>query len=98
VPLIVTLGSLSGYLSNSGFSNPWFDAVQKPSFMPPGWVFGATWAILYALMGVAVAMVLDRSWQHAASSRAPALLSRSWRSTTPGHPSSSARERSTGLF
>jgi tryptophan-rich sensory protein len=58
VPLIVTLGSLSGYLSNSGFSNSWFDAVQKPSFMPPGWVFGATWTILYALMGVAVAMVL----------------------------------------
>jgi tryptophan-rich sensory protein len=58
VPVVVGLGSLSGYLSNSGFGNPWFDAVEKPSFMPPGWVFGLTWTILYTLMGVAVAMVL----------------------------------------
>ena len=58
VPLIVAAGSLSGTLSNSGFGNPWFDAVEKPGFMPPGWVFGAAWTILYALMGIALAMVL----------------------------------------
>lgn len=58
VPVIVGLGSLSGYLSNSGFGNPWFDAVEKPSFMPPGWVFGVTWTTLYTLMGLALAMVL----------------------------------------
>jgi tryptophan-rich sensory protein len=58
VPLIVMCGSLSGYLSNSGFGNPWFDAVEKPAFMPPGWVFGLTWTILYALMGLALAMAL----------------------------------------
>lgn len=58
VPVILGLGSLSGYLSNSGFGNPWFDAVEKPGFMPPGWVFGVTWTILYTLMGVALALVL----------------------------------------
>lgn len=58
VPLIVACGSLSGYLSNSGFGNPWFDAVEKPSFMPPGWVFGAVWTTLYTLMGIALAMVI----------------------------------------
>jgi tryptophan-rich sensory protein len=58
VPLVVGLGSLSGYLSNSGFGNPWFDAVEKPGFMPPGWVFGATWTLLYTAMGIAVALVL----------------------------------------
>jgi tryptophan-rich sensory protein len=58
VPLVVALGSLSGYLSNSGFGNPWFDSVQKPSFMPAGWVFGLTWTILYTLMGLALAMVI----------------------------------------
>jgi len=57
-PLIVAAGSLSGYLSNSGFGNPWFDNVQKPGFMPPGWVFGVTWTSLYTLMGVALAIVL----------------------------------------
>lgn len=61
VPLIVVLGNLSGFLSNSGFGNPWFDAVRKPSFMPPGWVFGVVWTILYALMGIAVAIVISSS-------------------------------------
>ena len=54
---IVAIGSLSGYLSNSGYSNDWFAALAKPSFMPPGWMFGAVWTTLYALMGLAVAMV-----------------------------------------
>jgi tryptophan-rich sensory protein len=58
VPLIVVTGSLSGYLSNSGFGNPWFDSVEKPGFMPPGWVFGVTWTTLYTLMGIALALVL----------------------------------------
>lgn len=57
IPVIVGLGSLSGLLSNSGFGNPWFDNVEKPAFMPPGWVFGATWTTLYTLMGIALAIV-----------------------------------------
>ncbi len=58
VPAIVLLGSASGWLSNSGFGNGWFDGLQKPSFMPPGWAFGLVWPILYALMGIALAMIL----------------------------------------
>lgn len=54
---IVALGSLSGYLSNSGYSNAWFTALDKPAFMPPGWMFGAAWTALYALMGLALALV-----------------------------------------
>ena len=57
-PAIVLLGSLSGWLSNSGYGNAWFDALRKPFFMPPGWAFGVVWPILYLLMGVALAMVL----------------------------------------
>jgi tryptophan-rich sensory protein len=58
VVAIELLGGASGWLSNSGYGNHWFDSLQKPSFMPPGWTFGVVWPILYALMGVAVAMVL----------------------------------------
>jgi benzodiazapine receptor len=57
VPAIVLLGSLSGYVSNSGYGNDWFDALEKPSFMPPGWAFGVVWPILYACLGLAVAMI-----------------------------------------
>ena len=58
VPAIVILGSASGWLSGSGYGNDWFDGLTKPEFMPPGWAFGAAWTTLYALMGVAVAMIL----------------------------------------
>ena len=58
VVAIELLGGLSGWLSNSGYGNAWFDALRKPSFMPPGWLFGVVWPVLYALMGVALALIL----------------------------------------
>ena len=58
VVAIELLGGLSGWISNSGYGNGWFDALNKPFFMPPGWTFGVVWPILYALLGVAVAMIL----------------------------------------
>jgi tryptophan-rich sensory protein len=58
VPAIVLAGSASGWLSGSGYGNPWFDGLLKPAFMPPGWVFGAAWTLLYILMGIALARVL----------------------------------------
>ena len=57
-PTIVVLGAMSGWLSNSGYGNPWFDGLRKPVFMPPGWLFGLVWPILYALLGCALAIIL----------------------------------------
>ena len=64
VPAILFLGFLSGRIANSGYGNRWFDALEKPAFMPPGWAFGAAWTILYILMGLALAMII-----HARGSR-----------------------------
>lgn len=58
VVAIELIGGMSGWLSNSGYGNGWFDGLQKPVFMPPGWTFGVVWPILYALLGVAFAMVV----------------------------------------
>lgn len=58
VPGIVIAGSLSGYLSNSGYGNDFFDSLVMPAFMPPGWTFGIVWPILYALLGISLAMIL----------------------------------------
>lgn len=58
VPAVLLLGSLSGQLSNSGYGNAWFDALEKPGFMPPGWAFGAAWTALYVLLGIALALLL----------------------------------------
>ena len=59
VPAVVLLGFTSGRLANSGDGNPWFDALAKPAIMPPGWAFGLAWTILYVLMGLALAMILN---------------------------------------
>ena len=59
VPAVVFLGFLSGRASQSGFGNPWFDALVKPALMPPGWAFGAAWTVLYITLGVALAMILN---------------------------------------
>lgn len=58
VPAIVFLGFLSGKLANSGYGNRWFDALEKPALMPPGWAFGVAWTILYVMMALAFAIVL----------------------------------------
>ena len=70
VPAIVLLGFLSGRLANSGYGNRWFDALEKPALMPPGWLFGVAWTILYVLMGLALAIVLHA---RGAKGRGPAI-------------------------
>ena len=64
VPLVVLFGTVSGRIANSGYGNPWFDALAKPDFMPPGWVFGAAWTILYILLGIVLAMLLHARGAH----------------------------------
>ena len=59
VPIILLLGMASGWLSNSGYGNAWFDRLTKPGFMPPGWAFPVAWTILYILMGIALGLVIE---------------------------------------
>jgi benzodiazapine receptor len=42
----------------------WYDGLQKPSFTPPGWLFGPAWITLYLLMGVAAYMVWQKGMGH----------------------------------
>lgn len=58
VPAIVLIGSLSGILSNSGYGNRWFAALDLPAITPPGWVFATVWPLLYICLGLSLAMVL----------------------------------------
>lgn len=59
VPTLLLLGLLSGKLAGSGPENPWFAALTKPSLYPPPATFGIVWSILYAMMGVALALILS---------------------------------------
>lgn len=59
VPAIVLLGLLSAKIGDSGYGNLWFDRLEKPAIMPPGWVFPFAWTILYIMMGCALAFILN---------------------------------------
>jgi translocator protein len=37
----------------------WYAALNKPSWNPPGWLFGPVWSALYTMMAVAIWLV----WQ-----------------------------------
>ena len=57
VPLVLLLGFVSSQVAGSAADNPWFAMLAKPSTYPPPKVFGIVWTVLYALMGVALALV-----------------------------------------
>jgi tryptophan-rich sensory protein len=54
-------GSLSGlyanYLRGIDMKSGYQDLV-RPSFAPPGWIFGVVWPILYILMGIGLGAII----------------------------------------
>ena len=71
VPAVVLLGFLSGEYAGSTANNPWFAALEKPTIFPPPITFAIVWTVLYALMGLALALVCS-AW--GARFRLPAIL------------------------
>jgi len=53
VVLCLVVGGLGALLTAPGLA-PWYAGLQKPSFNPPGWIFGPVWSTLYVLMAYAV--------------------------------------------
>ncbi len=58
VVLCEGVGLAGGVFTASSVSS-WYPLLSKPSFNPPGWIFGPVWTALYFLMGVSLFLV----WQ-----------------------------------
>lgn len=59
VPLTVLLGFMSTRIADPANDNAWFQSLVKPAAQPEGWVFGAAWTVLYILIALALAIVLN---------------------------------------
>lgn len=57
VPGVELLGLLSGRLGGDATS-PWFQSLAKPGIFPPPAVFGIVWPILFALIALALAVLV----------------------------------------
>jgi tryptophan-rich sensory protein len=55
---VYALFTISGFLFP--VDQQWYDALQKPEWTPPGSFIGVVWAILYALISLAVAIIYGK--------------------------------------
>lgn len=42
----------------------WYASLTKPSFNPPGWIFGPVWTTLFLLMGISAFLVWNKGLNH----------------------------------
>lgn len=83
--LLAAFGAAAiGGLATASSVSDWYLTLNKPSWNPPGWVFGPAWTLLYILMSIATWRIwlkrdtggaLATLWLHAAQLLLNALWS-----------------------
>ena len=62
------IGSFFTFTSVSG----WYQTINKPSFNPPGYIFGPVWIILYLMMGISLFLIWQK--KHIVSIKYPVII------------------------
>ena len=57
--VICEVAGIVGGIFTSKSIPSWYRKLKKPKINPPGWIFGPVWTLLYALMGISIAIVLS---------------------------------------
>lgn len=47
IPLLI--GFVGSFFTSSSVST-WYTTLNKPTFNPPGWIFGPVWTLLYIMI------------------------------------------------
>ncbi|MBP3544799.1 MAG: tryptophan-rich sensory protein [Alphaproteobacteria bacterium] len=60
--VISFLPGIFGVLFTPSHSNDaWYNALNNSALTPDGWVFGFAWTILYALLGIALFLIMNNT-------------------------------------
>jgi tryptophan-rich sensory protein len=71
VPFILLLGFTSATLFPAGSKSEWYGHLILPDRMPPESAFPIIWGVMYVLMGLALAMIINA---RGSALRAPAII------------------------
>lgn len=55
--ILCNLAGILGSLVTITGEGSWYSTILKPSFNPPGFLFGPVWTLLYILMGISLYLV-----------------------------------------
>ncbi len=73
IALCLAVGSIAGWATNQSVTT-WYLSLNRPSWTPPGWVFGPVWTVLYIMMGVAAWQVWRAGGGFAGKARAALIV------------------------
>lgn len=61
--LCLGLGIFASYWTNQTVST-WYLELIKPSWTPPGWIFGPVWTVLYIMIAISGWLIYQADYSH----------------------------------